>query len=187
VTQWALTLHIYLSMAGFLLLFLFAVTGLTLNHNDFGLSEPRLSTSTLPVPAAILDRPDEDHVTGFVRNQLGTRSPLTVYKEFPDEIELNFAAPGSRTHVRIDRADKVAHVEVETRGFWGAIGDLHKGRDSGRVWFWIIDVTAVLFMTSAITGIITLASLPSRRRLGFLSGAIGLVVSALLYLLWVPK
>jgi len=40
----AFTLHIYFSMAGFVLVLLFAVTGLTLNHDDFGWSEPTTST-----------------------------------------------------------------------------------------------------------------------------------------------
>ena len=36
VGHWGLLLHIYISMAGFTLVLLFAITGVTLNHEDFG-------------------------------------------------------------------------------------------------------------------------------------------------------
>jgi hypothetical protein len=185
--QWALTLHIYLSMTGFLLLFLFALTGLTLNHANFGLDEPRLTTSTLVLPPEVIEQPTEKTVGEHVRRALGIRSPLILYKEYQDEIELQFAAPGRRALVRIDRAERTAHAEVESRGVWGTIGDLHKGRDSGAMWSWIIDITAVLFMVSSLTGMITLTSLPTRRRLGFLCCVIGVVLTVVLYAVWVPK
>lgn len=187
LTQWALTLHIYLSMTGFLLIILFAVTGLTLNHADFGLSEPQIETSTLTLPDHLLGQPEEQQITDHLREQLGVTSPVTLYKQFPEEIEVLFAAPGKRTHVIINREEKTAAVERETRGLLGKIGDLHKGRDSGRLWFWIIDITAVLLTISSLTGIVTLASLPARRRGGFVFGALGLFLAILLYLVWVPK
>jgi hypothetical protein len=52
VGHWALLLHIYTSMAGFTLVLLFAITGLTLNHDDFGLSQPKISKSMIVVPAS---------------------------------------------------------------------------------------------------------------------------------------
>ncbi len=45
VARWGLTLHIYISMTGFLLVLFFAVTGLTLNHDNFGLDGPRVATT----------------------------------------------------------------------------------------------------------------------------------------------
>ena len=47
--HWALLTHIYISMAGLTLAMLFGVTGLALNHQDFGLSHPRVQTSTITV------------------------------------------------------------------------------------------------------------------------------------------
>jgi uncharacterized protein len=187
VSRWALTLHIYVSMAGFLLLFLFSLTGLTLNHGDFGWSEPRLVKRTLLLPQALVDRPSEAALAAYARDTLGIRAPVKSYREYPDEIELLFAGPGSRAQVQVTREDRTARVEIETRGLLAVIGDLHKGRDSGRVWSWVIDFTAVLFMFTALTGMITLASLRARRRTGFLLGALGVVLTLLVYWLWVPR
>jgi len=187
VSRWALTLHIYVSMAGFLLLFLFSLTGLTLNHGDFGWSEPALVKRTLMLPQALVDHPSEAALSAYARDALGIHAPVKSYREYPDEIELLFAAPGSRAQIQITREDRTARVEIETRGLFGVIGDLHKGHDSGRVWSWAIDFTAVLFMFTAATGMITLASLRARRRTGFVLGALGIVVTLVVYWLWVPR
>ena len=186
LTQLALTLHIYLSMTGFLLILLFAITGLTLNHLDWDWRTKTTQTSRITLPTGLLNPADEKQLTEELRRMLGVRSPVTLYKEFPEEIELSFTAPGSRTHVVINREAGTATVDSESRGFLGKIEDLHKGHDSGRVWSWTIDITAILLATSAVTGIVTLASLPNRRRLGFVFGAIGLAISFVIYWVWVP-
>jgi hypothetical protein len=187
VARWGLTLHIYLSMTGFLLVLLFAITGLTLNHDDFGLSEPRTTTSMTMVPSALLAHPDERAIVEHLRAAIAVRPPATRYREDPDVIELAFAAPGRRTTVTITRADGTARVESETRGLLGRIGDLHKGQDSGRAWKWLIDVTAVLLTLSAVTGIVTLLALPKRRNLALLVGLVSAGVLVAIYLVWVPR
>ena len=187
IARWALTLHIYVSMAGFLLLFFFAVTGITLNHADFGLSEPQLETLTIAVPPTIMDRPAQETLSEHLRRELGVSSPLTLYREYPEEIEMQFAAPGERAQVLINRMNAAAQVELVTRGWLGKMGDLHKGLDSGRLWFWIIDITAVLFVITSLTGMISLAALPSRRRVGFIVGLVGVALSVAVYVIWVPK
>src|ERR1022692_1459739 len=136
VARWGLTLHIYLSMTGFLLVLLFAVTGLTLNHDDFGLSEPKTMTFTMVVAPRMLEHPDERVLTAYLRAAIGVRSQATRYREDPDAVELTFAVPGRRTTVTITRPDGTARVEAEARGLLGLMGDLHKGQDSGRAWSW---------------------------------------------------
>jgi hypothetical protein len=187
VARWGLTLHIYLSMTGFLLVLLFAITGLTLNHDDFGLSEPRTAAFTIAIPPAMLAHPDERTITGYLRATIGVRSQATRYREDPDAIELTFAAPGRRTTVSISRPDGATRVEAETRGLLGKLGDLHKGQDSGRAWKWLIDVTAVLLTLSSITGIVTLLVLPKRRNLGLFVGLVSAGVLVAIYLVWVPR
>jgi hypothetical protein len=181
LTQLALTLHIYLSMTGFLLILLFAITGLTLNHTDSAFHSRSSDSKKISLPEDVVRNPDQEKVSSQLRTMLGMKAPVTLYKEFPDEIEVLFTAPGSRTHVVINRQDQTAAVEIESRGWLGKLEDLHKGHDAGRVWAWIIDIVAVLLATSAVTGIITLASLPGRRRVGFIFGGMGLLIVAVLY------
>src|SRR5262249_5298686 len=168
IAHWGLLVHIYSSMAGFTLALLFAVTGLTLNHQDFGWGEPRVAKSTIAIDENLLSNPDQASLEKCLREKLGVRSPVTDYHEDPDQIQMTFAAPGKRTTVILNRADGRADVETESRGLLGKLDDLHKGSDTGPVWYWAIDVTAALLIISSLTGMVTLLSLRARRRTGFI-------------------
>jgi hypothetical protein len=187
VGHWGLLLHIYLSMAGFTLVLLFAITGLTLNHDDFGFSQPTITKLTIALPADLLDHPDRAALGRRLQQMLAVRSPITDYREDPDQIQVTFAAPGRRTVVTVDRAQRTGEVEAETRGLLGKLDDLHKGFDSGAVWYWIIDLAAILLTLSALTGMVTLVSLRARRRSGFIVAALGIFSIVTVYLIWVPR
>src|SRR5262245_12487718 len=186
--HWALLVHIYVSMAGLTLAVLFGATGLALNHQDFGLSEPRVQTSTIALDKGVLEHVDRATLEEHLRQKLGIRSPSTDYHDDdPDQIQISYAAPGGRTIVTINRATATAEVEKENRGLMGKLGDLHKGFDTGTVWYWVIDVAALLIIVSSLTGIVTLIALRARRRVGFTVGALGVLTVLLIYLAWVPK
>jgi hypothetical protein len=187
ITHWALLIHIYVSMAGFTLVLLFAVTGLTLNHQDFGLAARETTKKSVEVPADLVQSPDRGSLAKHFEESVGIRSPLTDYREDEAEVQMTFAAPGRRSVVTIDRATRTAEVDTETRGLLGRLDDLHKGLDSGRPWYWVIDITAVLLTVSSLTGMITLFSLRARRRSGFVVGGVGILTVVLIYALLVPK
>jgi hypothetical protein len=187
IAHWGLLVHIYISMAGFTLALLFAVTGLTLNHQDFGWSEPRVVTSSITIDENLVSNPNQAALETLIREKLGLRSPATDYHEDPDEIQITFAAPGKRTLLTINRADGSGTVEMEQRGFLAKLDDLHKGSDTGRVWYWTIDVAALFLVVSSLTGMVTLLALRTRRRGGFLVGALGILMVIMLYVIWVPK
>jgi hypothetical protein len=151
VAHWALLAHIYISMAGLTLAVLFGLTGLALNHQDFGFSNPRITKSEVVL--------DKSHVAH------------TDQAAIEDHL----------------REDGTAEIEKESRGLLGRLGDLHKGFDSGRVWYWTIDIAALLIVVSSMTGIVTLMALRHRRRLGFTIGALGVLTVLVIYEIWVPK
>jgi len=187
ITHWSLLLHIYVSMAGFTLVLLFAITGLTLNHQDFGLGDPKTTTSTLNLPAALVEHPDRTAMGQYLQATLGISSPITDYQSDADQIQVTLAAPGHRTVVTINREEHVGEVETESRGLIGKLDDLHKGFDSGRVWYWMIDVAAVLLTISSLTGMLTLLSLRARRRTGFIVAGLGVLTIVVIYWQWIPK
>lgn len=187
ITHWALLAHIYVSMAGFTLALLFGATGLTLNHQDFGLSSPRTATSELALDKKMVENGGQATLEDLVRQKLGIKEAPSDYHKDADQIELTFAAPGSRTVVTINRADGQAQVERESRGLLGRLGDLHKGLDTGRVWYWTIDAAGVLLVVSSLTGMITLIALRARRRIGFVVAALGFLSVFAIYVIWIPK
>jgi len=186
ITHWGLLVHIYVSMAGFTLVLLFAITGLTLNHQDFGLSNPEITTKTISIPAELLEFPDESALSSYLQETLGVGSPVTDYREDDSEIQVIFAAPGRRTLVTIRRAERTGEVEAESRGLLGRLDDLHKGFDAGTAWYWIIDFSAILLTISSLTGMVTLFSLRTRRKSGFIVGAVGVITVVAIYFVCVP-
>ena len=187
VTHWALLTHIYISMAGFTLALLFGVTGLTLNHQDWGFSEPKTVNSEIALGRDLVSNPDQAVLENAIRQKLGIRSHATDYHDDPDQIQMTFAVPGARTVVTINRADGRGQVEKETRGALGILGDLHKGFDTGNVWYWTIDVAAVLLVISSLTGMVTLLALRARRRIGFAIALLGVLTVIAIYITSVPK
>lgn len=187
ITHWALLAHVYVSMAGFTLALLFGATGLTLNHQDFGLSSPRIATSQMVLDKTMVNNADEAGIEQTVRRKLNIREAATDYREDADQIEITFAAPGARTIVTINRADGQGQVERESRGLLGRLGDLHKGLDAGPVWYWTIDAAGALLVVSSLTGMITLVALRARRRMGFAVSALGFLTVLAIYLIWIPK
>ena len=186
LTHWGLLIHIYVSMAGFTLVLLFAITGLTLNHQDFGFAEPELTTREMAFPEALLESQDKAAIEEFLQRELGLGFPASDYREDESQIQVTFAVPGRRAVVTIDREQNSGEAELETRGLFGKLDDLHKGFDSGPTWYWIIDISAILLTISSLTGMITLLSLRARRRSGFLVGAVGVVTVVVVYLVAVP-
>jgi hypothetical protein len=187
VAHWALLAHIYVSTAGFTLALLFGVTGLTLNHDGFGFGQPQVYRSEISLDTNSVDIDDRMDVERYVRAKLKIQSPLTDYHDDPDQLEMTFAVPGSRTIVTINRADGAIRVEKETRGLLGKLDDLHKGSDSGSVWRWMIDLAGILLVISSITGMVTLVALRARRRSGFAVCALGVLTVVAIYMIWVPK
>src|SRR4249919_2952813 len=99
VTHWGLVFHIYVSMAGFVLTLLFAVTGLTLNHQDFGAGDPVVTTTSMDLPADLATHGGRDVVTPWIKGQLNLATPASDYREDDQQIQVTFAAPGHRTLV----------------------------------------------------------------------------------------
>jgi len=187
VAHWALLAHIYVSMAGLTLAVLFGATGLALNHQDFGFSSPRITKSEIALDKGLLAHTDQAAIERHLEDTLGIRSSSTDYHDDEDQIQVTYAIPGARTVVTINRKDGTAEIEKESRGFLGKLGDLHKGFDTGRVWYWTIDVAALLIVVSSMTGIVTLMALRHRRRVGFTIGALGILTVFVIYVLWVPR
>ena len=148
-----------LSLIGLLL---FAVTGITLNHAAQIPAEPVTveQTGALPPPllARLADFPSEttdpapEAVASWASETFGVQIAGRPTETTPEEIYVALAEPGGDGWLTIDRATGEALRERTTRGWVAYINDLHKGRNTGRVWYWFIDVFAVACIVFAVTG-----------------------------------
>jgi len=144
-------------------LILFAFTGITLNHASQIPAKPKTTERSATVPAPLLERlktfPDEttdpppDYLTRWVKEQIKADVAGKPTETTPEEIYVALAMPGGDGWVTIDRASGEAVHEKTTRGWIAYVNDLHKGRNTGAVWFWFIDIFAAACLLFAVTGL----------------------------------
>ena len=86
----------------------------------------------------------------------------------------------------IDRQSGAYDVTETKMGIAAVLNDLHKGRDSGKAWSWLIDASAVFMTFVSVSGIVLLLFLQKRRFSGVMAGTAGAVLCYVVYVLWVP-
>ena len=186
VTRW---LHIYLSMVSFAVVLFFAVTGLTLNHAEalsHGEVVKNLKGSLTPVEMGPKDHPDTLAIVEHIRNTDHVHGAVADLRMEDDAISFSFRGPGYSADTTVDRAAGTYQV-VETRaGFIAVINDLHKGRDTGKAWSWVIDLSAVLLTLVSMSGLLLIFFVYKRRLSGLILAVGATLVCVLLYRLYVP-
>ena len=187
VSRW---LHIYLSMVSFVIVLFFSVTGLTLNHADYFAGEVKTTTEKGKLNTAWVNTTDTLHiakleVVEYLRKTNNIKGELSEFRIDDAECSVSFKGPGYSADVFIDRATGVYELSLMRAGAVGILNDLHKGRDSGKAWAWVIDVSAILMTLVSLTGLILILYIKRKRISGLTWAVIGLLLSWLVYALWV--
>jgi hypothetical protein len=174
-------------MVSFAILFFFAATGLTLNHQDWFAKQQRTMVYKGAVDRAWLGKDVAKlEIVEQLRRAHGIKAGLGDLRIDDGQISINFKGPGYTADTFIDRATGSYEV-TETRMGWGAvINDLHKGRDTGRVWGMLIDASAVFMTLVSVTGLSLIFFLAKWRRSGLIVLGAGAAVCCALYLVLVP-
>ena len=182
-------LHIYLSMVCFAIVLFFSVTGLTLNHPTWlGGADEQLRESSGSIPRDWISGTDPEKlaIVEHLRNHEGVRGAVGDFSMDDYQLVISFRAPAYAADVFIDRETGTYDVTETTLGTIALLNDLHKGRDSGAVWSWVIDLSAVFLVVISATGL-TLIFFIRRHRTSAISAAIlGTVCFVVVYLVCVP-
>jgi len=112
--KWARTLHVYLTLFGFILMLFFAVTGFMLNHEDWFL--PR-QTTTGTIPIELLGPPeDRDAVVEKLRSDFGVVGDMTSFDVAAEAgvIRVAFKSDDGAIEAIIQRKTGEAIVTSET-------------------------------------------------------------------------
>lgn len=182
-------LHIYLSMVSFTIVLFFSVTGLTLNHADYfqGLTKTRQQKGKLPVEwvnVADTNRIARLSIAEYFRNRFAVKGAVNDFRIEDSQVSLAFKGPGYEAAIFIDRKTGEFDMAESSTGFIGFVNDLHKGRDTGKTWAWVIDIAAVLMTLISLTGLILLLFIKRKRINGMLLLVAGTVIIYLLYKIW---
>jgi hypothetical protein len=182
-----------LSLTGMLM---FAITGFTLNHASQIEAKPSVVKRSATLPAAlqtVLRAQGEQHAgkraplppaladwakTSFAINVAGLDAE---WEE--DEAYVPMPRPGGDAWLRM-AADGAAEYEKTDRGMVSWLNDLHKGRNTGGVWSWFIDIFAGACMVFAITGFLIMKLHAANRPSTWPVIGFGVLVPILLALLF---
>lgn len=174
---------------------LFAITGITLNHaadipgaNTVTTVEQSLPTELthqlerLPVgdivlPAALREHLQQHYSITVPANARGQWDGVEFY--------LAMAKPGSDAWLAIDAEFNEVIYERTDRGWIAYLNDLHKGRDTGAVWRWFLDIFSVACLVFCITGLLLLFKQAKHRVSTWPITTLGVVIPVVILLVFV--
>jgi len=173
---------------------LFAITGITLNHAAQIQVKPHVTTLETNVPQAILQtlvQPEDeksplpDELSTWLNDEHGIIAKDRLAEWSEEEIYLSLPRPGGDAWLSIDLLAGELLYEKTDRGWVSYFNDLHKGRNTGSVWFWFIDVFSVACVIFCVTGLILLYRHSASRPTTWPMVGLGLVIPLLLILLFI--
>lgn len=185
-------LHIYLSMVSFAIVLFFSVTGLTLNHPNWLGGDKQVNIkNTGQLNVNWVNNTDTNkiaklEIVEFLRKTYQVKGAVSEFRIDDTEITVTLKGPAYSCDAFIDRENGTYEVSEIKMGVVAVMNDLHKGRDSGSGWSWIIDVSAIFLILVSLSGLILLCFMKKKRVAGFITLFVGLIICYLIYIIFVP-
>ncbi len=189
IAKFSRWLHIYLSMVSFAVVLFFSVTGLTLNHAEWFQGKTYTSQEKSKLTAAWVNvkdtnRIDKLNIVEYFRNKSKVKGAVSDFRIDETQISVSFKGPGYEADAFINRQTGEYELTQTSAGFIGFMNDLHKGRDTGKTWSWVIDIAAIFLILVALSGLILLLFIKRKRMNGLILLAAGLLIIYLVYKFW---
>jgi hypothetical protein len=184
-------LHIYLSMVSFVVILFFSVTGFTLNHADWFGGKEHLTKYKGKMPVEWVNATDTNAIKKLeiverLRNNHHIKGSVSDFSIEDRQCSMTFKGPGYSADAFVNRKTGEYKLTESRMGLVAVINDLHKGRDAGTGWAWVIDISAIFLAMVSITGLIMIFFMKKKRSSGLIAAGAGLIVVYLIYLLLVP-
>jgi hypothetical protein len=168
-------------MVSLLVVLFFAATGVTLNHPAWLAGERTDElTGTLPASWKTAQGIDWLVVAEHLRAVHGVHGTVAVRTADECQGALTFRAPGYSADCFIDIQHGTYRLTESYQGAVGVLNDLHRGRDAGSAWAWLVDVAGVFLVLLSLTGLGLLFYLRKVRASGLVTLAAGAALVVML-------
>ena len=181
-------LHAYLSAFAFITLMFFSVTGLLLNHpewfegtKDAG-RDSRITLSAETLAAASKSSEPGRALAAAVAEQVALRGGYKSAEVLDDEAQIRLDGVSGHSDLVVDLKTGATEINVKRATLVSLIGDLHRGKNSGTAWAWLIDISAVLVLALSLFGYLLFFSM--KFRLGTSLKLTGASLLAMLAIFW---
>ncbi|PHS61973.1 MAG: hypothetical protein COB09_16170 [Thalassobium sp.] len=169
---------------------LFAFTGITLNHAADIKAEPVTVTLETELSATLLktlsgrsDGPLPLALRQWLLQEHNISVPSTAAEWQGDEVYLGMPRPGGDAWLSIETDSGVLLYERTERGWISYLNDLHKGRNTGLLWSWFIDIFSLLCLIFSLSGLWLLVRYARQRPSTWPLVALGVVIPLLIIIL----
>ncbi len=159
--------HGWLSAFAFIVLFFFSLTGLFLNNPDWFEPEKEQQPVTLTLPAVLLQQIKAQEnpsasIIDYVRSKQSIAGRYQSSEVMDNEVMIRLESPAGSTDIWTMLDTGEIEVTAKPASAVSLINDLHRGKNSGKAWSWLIDVSAVIILLLSIAGYILFLSIKSR-------------------------
>jgi hypothetical protein len=117
----------------------------------------------------------------YLRSTHQLKGSVSEFRMDDRQVSLSFRGPGYSADAFVDRSAGTYQLTETRMGFVAVVNDLHKGRDTGQGWAWVIDIAAVFMTLVSLTGLALLLVLKKRRISGLWWLLAGAIASGLAY------
>ena len=189
IAKFSRWLHIYLSMVSFVVVLFFSVTGVTLNHTDIFQGKTYTTEEKGKLTAAWVNVKDtlqvaKLNIVEYLRNTNKVKGAVSDFRIEETQVMVSFKGPGYEADAFINRETGEYDLSKTQTGFVGFMNDLHKGRDTGKAWLWVIDISAIFLIIVSLSGLILLLFIKRKRLNGLILLAAGGLILYLIYKFW---
>lgn len=188
--------HIYISMVLLAILAFFCLTGIFLNHNEWfensyadqsvPLELSRALQHALANAQTLADAPIGDLQTLLTEQYHLTTLHQINFDGEMGEIILDYQVPAGYATAYFTQAGE-GTLEYRKGSLITVMNDLHKGRHSGPVWSWVIDLSAVFMLAFSLAGLMILIQNKKYRTMGLVLGVLGIALPFVIYWFFVPS
>jgi hypothetical protein len=185
-------LHAYLSAFAFLALFFFSATGILLNHPEwFESYQPAERKVAFALTPAELAAAKASHDRGRALAAAAAHHASLPGAYASADIDggqalVRMEGPKGQADLTIDLATGKAEGRVTRPNLMAVVQDLHRGKNSGVAWRWVIDLSAWLVLALSLIGYVLFFSLRFRLKTCLILTAASLAVMVGVAWLFVP-
>jgi hypothetical protein len=159
--------HGWLSAFAFLTLLFFSVTGLLLNHPEWFEPAKTEQTTQLILPESILksikqQENPSDAILNYVRQQQNVVGRYQSSEVMDNEVMIRLESPAGATDIWVMTDTGETEITQKPASTVSMLNDLHRGKNSGLAWSWLIDISAIIVIALSLVGYILFLSIKTR-------------------------
>ena len=159
--------HGWLSAFAFLTLLFFSVTGLLLNHPEWFEPAKTEQTTQLILPESILksikqQENPSDTILNYVRQQQNVVGRYQSSEVMDNEVMIRLESPAGATDIWVMTDTGEMEITQKPASTVSMLNDLHRGKNSGLAWSWLIDISAIIVIALSLVGYILFLSIKTR-------------------------